>query len=141
MNYDDYIPTRHSLILRLKNWEDQGSWQDFFNTYWKFIYGVALKAGLTDAEAQDVVQETVITVAKKIKDFQVGSQRGSFKAWLTHTTKWRIGDQFRKRSPTPVSPSPSTDGSSRTAEIERVADPASLDAEDCWEKDWEQNLL
>src|SRR5712692_9461774 len=141
MNYDDYIPTRHSLILRLKNWEDQGSWQDFFNTYWKFIYGVALKAGLTDAEAQDVVQETVITVAKKIKDFQVGSDHGSFKAWLTRTTKWRIGDQFRKRAPVQASGSSSTDDSARTSTVERVPDPASLEMDASWEKDWEQNLL
>src|SRR5437867_12715664 len=98
MNYDNYLPTRHSLLLRLKNWEDQGSWQDFFNTYWKFIYGVALKGGLTDAEAQDVVQETVVTVAKKIGDFRVDAKRGSFKAWLVHTTRWRIADQFRKRT-------------------------------------------
>ncbi len=78
MNKDDFIPTRLSLLNRLKNWEDQRSWQDFFNTYWKFIYGVAIKAGLTDAEAQDVVQETVVTVAKKIKDFQLDAKRGSF---------------------------------------------------------------
>ena len=141
MNYDDYIPTRHSLILRLKNWEDQGSWQDFFNTYWKFIYGVAIKTGLTDAEAQDVVQETVITVAKKIKDFQVGSDRGSFKAWLTRTTKWRIGDQFRKRTQAQASHSPPTNGSARTSTVERVPDPASLEMDASWEKAWEQNLL
>ena len=48
-------------------------------------------------DAQDVVQETVVTVARKIKDFQVGSEKGSFKAWLAHTTKWRIADQCRKR--------------------------------------------
>src|SRR5262245_58573376 len=90
MNQNDFIPTRHSLLNRMKDWGDQASWQDFFDTYWKFIYGVAIKAGLSDAEAQDVVQETVVTVAKKIQDFQVDAKRGSFKAWLVHTTKWRI---------------------------------------------------
>jgi RNA polymerase sigma-70 factor (ECF subfamily) len=140
MNHDDFLPTRHSLINRLKDWDDQKSWSDFFNTYWKFIYGVAVKAGLNDAEAQDVVQETVMTVAKKIKDFKVGAKRGSFKAWLTHTTKWRISDQFRKRSPAQAPAQPSDD-TARTATIERVPDPASLQIDDAWEKDWEQNLL
>ncbi|MBI4661895.1 MAG: sigma-70 family RNA polymerase sigma factor, partial [Verrucomicrobia bacterium] len=41
MKSDDTIPTRLSLIERLKNWDDQTSWQDFFNTYWRLIYGVA----------------------------------------------------------------------------------------------------
>ncbi len=52
---DQSIGTRHSLLSRLKDWDDQDSWRDFFNTYWKLIYGVAIKSGLTDAEAQDVV--------------------------------------------------------------------------------------
>src|SRR5438309_8508414 len=79
---DELIPTRHSLLRRVKNWEDQASWEEFFKIYWKLIYGVAIKAGLTDAEAQDVVQETIMNAAKNIKGFEIGSERGSFKAWL-----------------------------------------------------------
>jgi len=141
MNEDDFLPTRHSLIHRLKNLEDQTSWQHFFDTYWKFIYGVALKAGLSVAEAQDVVQDTIITVSKKIKDFQVGSERGSFKAWLTHTTKWRIADRLRQRHlASRLAEHPSNDPT-RTSTIERLPDPASLAGDEAWERDWEQNLL
>src|SRR5882672_375357 len=61
---NELIPTRATLIQRLKNWRDQSSWQDFFDTYWHLIYGVAVKRGLTQSEAQDVVQETMISVAK-----------------------------------------------------------------------------
>jgi len=66
-NLDDLIPTRRSLLSRLKDWDDQESWRDFFNTYWKLIYATAIKAGLTHTEAEEVVQETVITISKKIK--------------------------------------------------------------------------
>jgi hypothetical protein len=52
------IPTRATLIEKLKNWENQTSWREFFDTYWQLIYCVARKAGLTNVEAQDVVQET-----------------------------------------------------------------------------------
>ena len=89
--------TRESLIGRLVNLEDRARWQEFFETYWRLIYGVARKAGLTDAEAQDVVQETVITVAKNISRYE--RTAGSFKGWLLHITRWRIADQFRKRAP------------------------------------------
>src|SRR5262245_28103531 len=74
---DELLPTRWSLLSRLKNWDDQASWQEFFDTYWKLIYGVAIKAGLTDAEAQDVVQETVITVAKNLEQFKMDPSRGA----------------------------------------------------------------
>lgn len=140
MNQNDYLPTRHSLIHRLKNWEDQASWQDFFDTYWRFIYGVAMKAGLREAEAQDVVQDTVISVAKKIKDFQVGSTHGSFKAWLVHTTRWRIADQFRKRKLV-VESIEASEATSRTGLVERMPDPASLEPDAAWDQDWEENLL
>src|SRR6266480_6140625 len=94
---DELIPTRASLLGRLKDWKDEASWKVFFETYWKLIYSAAIKAGLTDAEAQDVVQETVISVFKTIPDFQYKAAGGSFKSWLLQLTSWRIGDQFRNR--------------------------------------------
>src|SRR3989454_6325968 len=93
----DPIPTRHSLLNRLKDLGDQTSWEDFFDTYWRLIYNVAVKAGLTDTEAQEVVQETVIAVARKIAEFKADPAYGSFSAWLMRLTRWRIADQFRKR--------------------------------------------
>jgi DNA-directed RNA polymerase specialized sigma24 family protein len=67
VNDDEFMPTRRSLLSRLKNWEDQGSWKEFFDTYGKLIYRFAVKAGLTNAKAQDVVEETVFIVAKKMR--------------------------------------------------------------------------
>ncbi len=69
-NSIDSIRTRHSLLNRLKDWGDQASWQDFLDTYWRLIYNVAVKAGLADTEAEEVVQETVIAVAKKNAEFK-----------------------------------------------------------------------
>jgi hypothetical protein len=85
---DELIPTRASLINRLKDWQDQTSWQEFFDTYWKLVYGVARKAGLTDAESQDVVQITLTAVAKHMPTFQYDRAIGSFKAWLLIKTRW-----------------------------------------------------
>ena len=140
MNYDDYLPTRHSLINRLKDWGDQDSWVDFFDTYWRYIYGLARKAGLSDDEAQDVVQETVIGIAKKIKDFQC-SPNHSFKAYLTNATKYRIGDRFRKRKKGATSSASNSEETDGTAHIERIPDPRSLEIDREWEMEWEQNLL
>jgi hypothetical protein len=49
---DVFIPTRSTLLSRLKDPGDDQGWRRFFDTYWKLIYGFALKAGLTETEAQ-----------------------------------------------------------------------------------------
>lgn len=134
---DELIPTRASLIHRLKNWQDSTSWQDFFKIYWKLIYGVARKAGLSDAEAQDVVQETLVSVAKHIPTFKYDPAIGSFKAWLLTMTRWRIIGQFRKRQPVvEIERAHSTQG---TAAIDDLADPFA-DLDSAWEAEWQQNL-
>src|SRR5512140_1436770 len=99
MNPDEFIPTRRSLLSRLKDWDDQESWRRFFETYGKLIYAVAIRAGLNDAEAQDVVQETVIVVARKIPGFQYDPALGSFKSWLLLIIRRRIEKQLKKRIP------------------------------------------
>src|SRR5687767_808563 len=67
---DDFIPTRRRLLTRLKHWDDQESWKEFFDTYGKLIYRVATQSGLNATEAQDVVQETIISVAKRMSGFK-----------------------------------------------------------------------
>ena len=59
------LATRRSLLSRLKESNAEESWREFLDTYWRLIYTTALGAGLTDAEAQEVVQETVLTVGQK----------------------------------------------------------------------------
>src|SRR5262245_6158027 len=98
-NADELIRTRATLLLRLKDWQDQASWEQFFDTYWKLIYGFARKAELTEQEAQDVVQETMFAVAKHMPAFTYNPARGSFKGWLMNMARWRIVDQLRKRKP------------------------------------------
>lgn len=140
-NSDELIPTRASLISRLKNWQDQSSWQEFFDTYWKLIYGVARKADLTDAEAQDVVQETMASVAKHMPTFKYDPALGSFKAWLLNMTRWRIIDQIRKRGPLVGHRPLSSENNSGTGTVERVIDPASQHLDALWHAQWEANLL
>jgi RNA polymerase sigma factor (sigma-70 family) len=134
------LATRRSLVDRLADWDDRKHWQEFFDTYWKLIYSVARKSGLTDAEAQEVVQETIITVAKNIDRLRYDPAIGSFKGWLLQITRWRIADQFRKREPGNTKRPRSAD-ERLTATIERLPDPNIVDLDTLWEKEWQENLL
>lgn len=140
---DDLLPTRRSLLSRLKDWRDEASWQEFFDTYWRLVYNVALKAGLTPSEAEEVVQETMLSVAKKMKEFHYDPARGSFKGWLLQLTGWRITNQFNKRSAAAV-PGLAVPGmaSGGTDACEPVAELAVRpEVEQLWEAEWQQNLL
>lgn len=138
-NEDELIRTRATLLGRLKNWRDEASWQEFFDIYWRLIYGVARKAGLSDAEAQDVVQETLFAVAKNLPGFKYNPALGSFKAWLLNMTRWRIIDQLRKRGP--LVEHRRDDDTARTATVEKIPDEHSASLDALWEADWEKNLL
>jgi len=138
---DELIPTRATLIQRLKNWQDRSSWQDFFDTYWRLIYNFARKGGLTEAEAQDVVQETMIAVVRHMPTFEYNPAIGSFKGWLLNMTRWRITDQLRKRGPFPAGQSPSESTTEGTRTVDKVVDPASPELDVIWNAEWEKNLI
>lgn len=94
---EDFERTRRSLLTRLKNWDDKKGWKEFMDRYGRFIFSIAVRSGLSREEAEDVVQETVLSVAKKIPDFRYQGEKGSFKAWLVMIVKSRIGDMLRKK--------------------------------------------
>jgi len=134
------IATRESLLSRLKDWNDQDSWQVFFKVYWKLIYGQAVKAGLTDVEAQEVVQETLIEISHRIKTFKYDSQTGSFKGWLFRLTRWRIADQFQKRPPTtiPLEVIASEDDlNGKPADVRTMH----VEPSTSWEQEWKQAII
>jgi len=136
-----WLATRTSLLRRLKQWEDQESWRDFFNTYWKLIYGTAVRAGLNDAEAQDVVQDTVIAVAKKIEDFKYDPEFDSFKGWLLYLTRKRIALHYRKRERDRGGPARNANAMAGVTGLESIPDPAGVDLEAIWNEEWETHII
>ncbi len=118
-----YAKTRKSLIARLENWEDQRTWDEFYQTYWRLIYSVAVKSGLRQDEAFDCVQETILSIAKQSKKKLYDPEQGSFKTWLMNMTRWRINDQFRKRKKDTAMIEGAWESDRKTAAIDRVEDP------------------
>ena len=90
------LQTRRSLLSRLRDLDDRQSWQIFFDLYWRLLYNVARRAGLDDVDAQDVVQDTVMAVAREIPHFRYDPERGSFKQWRFRILRRRVSDHLRK---------------------------------------------
>ena len=140
MDETKFLATRSSLLGRMKNEEDQQSWLEFYNTYWKLIYNVARKSGLKDADAQDVVQETVLTVLRKIKEFEYNRDKGSFKGWLKVITRSRIMDHWRKSSRQPEKNTNQGTESETSGLDESLPDPEGFELEKIWEQEWLSNI-
>jgi RNA polymerase sigma factor (sigma-70 family) len=138
---EDPVPTRYSLLSRLEDRGDHDSWKDFFDTYWRLIYSVAVKSGLTEAEAQDAVQETIISVARDIHKFKRDRTLGSFKGWLRNIIRWRIADQLRKRTRASWGGSLKTGADLPRPDVAEIPDQAVEAAESTWEEEWQANLL
>ncbi|HVK58202.1 MAG TPA: sigma-70 family RNA polymerase sigma factor [Candidatus Kapabacteria bacterium] len=124
----ELLPTRASLLSRIRDWQHE-SWQEFFETYWKLIYNTARRYGLSDAEAQEVVQETMIGVSRKIPSFEYRPEKCSFKTWLMNLIMWRITDQLRRRR---------TDQSLEGAAL-NIPDEGEFTRN--WDEEWERNLI
>ncbi|MGB1128854.1 MAG: sigma-70 family RNA polymerase sigma factor [Haloferula sp.] len=135
-----YEKTRKSLIARLDNWEDQRTWDEFYQTYWRLIYAVGIKAGLRPEEAHDCVQETILSIAKQSKKKLYDPNQGSFKTWLMNMTRWRINDQFRKRKKDTAMAGGDWDNDRKTAVIDRFEDPKGDLLERLWDVEWKKNV-
>lgn len=135
-----YARTRKSLIARLENWEDQRTWDEFYQTYWKLIYSVGIKAGLRPDEAFDTVQETILSIAKQSKKNLYDPNQGSFKTWLMNMTRWRINDQFRKRKKDTAMPGGGWDDERKTAVIDRFEDPKGDLLNRMWDVEWKKSI-
>ncbi len=138
---EDSYPTRPSLLRRVRDSSDAPAWQEFNDFYGPLIFRFAIRAGLTETEAQEVVQETLIAASRNLPEFRYDPKACSFKTWLLNLSRWRVIDQLRKRMPTGGGPRANREATARTDTLERVADPAGDDLERHWEEEWKATLL
>jgi RNA polymerase sigma factor (sigma-70 family) len=135
------LKTRPSLLNRLKSGDDAESWQAFYRIYGKLVRDFAIQAGLTDTEADEVVQETAIAMARHLPEYRYDPKVCRFKTWLLNQTSWRINDQFRKRKKETAQNYSSGHDNDDTATINRVPDAAASDLDAVFESQWRKNLF
>lgn len=134
------LPTRRSLLSKLKSWDEQDSWREFFETYWRLIFDTARRAGLDESAAQDVVQETVVTVAKEMPGFRYDRSKGTFKGWLLLITKRRIADALRKRYRSGEGKHSDPDDPQVAAELAAIPNAPTPELDAMWEAEWHSHI-
>jgi RNA polymerase sigma-70 factor (ECF subfamily) len=86
-----------TLLERLKAENAHEAWEEFFALYWRPIVGYARKIGLDRAQADDVLQETMITLMRILPAFTLNRERGSFRNFLFTIVHRRSLHLLRRR--------------------------------------------
>jgi len=123
--------TRKTILNRLRMTQtDQIAWDEFYKIYWKLVHSVALKAGLSHADAQEVVQNTFIKIGKNIRNFEYDPRKGKFRNWLCLIAKQQAANLFMKSSP---------QNNISDTEVNRLPDTAN-DWETIWDTEERRHL-
>jgi len=79
--------TRHSLILRLKNPDNETAWQDFVEAYETFLRRLAVRQGVPDRHIPDVTQQVLLAIARSIDGWQDDGKQASFRRWVSTVSR------------------------------------------------------
>ncbi len=114
------LKTRPTLLLRLRESGDRQSWDEFVEIYTPMLYRFFIGRGLQDADAADLGQEVMRSVARAIADFDYDPEKGSFRSWLYQIARNKLNDFFKKRARQPQ-------GSGRTTVMQVVENTATTE--------------
>ncbi len=90
------LHTRPSLLMRIRDRNDEESWRTFVTIYAPLVYRYCCRHGLQDADAADVCQEVMEKVARAIRSFEYQPAKGLFRNWLLTITRRRLADFHQK---------------------------------------------
>ena len=87
-----WLRTRASLLARLKGADSEPAWDEFYDMYWRAIYGYALHFGVHPQHAGDIVQEVFVKIFRNMPSFEYDRTRGRFLTWVKTVTRNTVMD-------------------------------------------------
>ena len=89
--------TRQTLLQRVRDLSDREAWEEFYGLYAPLLEGYARAHGLTRADAEEVRDQCLEVLARKLPAFEYQRSRGSFQAWLQGLARGKVIDLVRAR--------------------------------------------
>jgi RNA polymerase sigma factor (sigma-70 family) len=121
----DLPATRASLLVRLRDRQDDGAWSEFVRLYAPVIYRFARGKGLQDADAADLTQEVLRSVTSSVAGFD--PQLGLFRSWLFTLAHRRLYDFVQRTR--------------RDQTVELIDEQPARGEEDSWNQEFERQLF
>jgi RNA polymerase sigma-70 factor (ECF subfamily) len=130
--------TSLTLLEDLRAGAGERAWREFFRRYSPLLMAFAKRLGLSDADAQDAVQETLLAVHQVFRAMTEPFDRskGRFKSWLCGVAKNKVYDlqrrKFRRER---------IEGVQSSERFEEMAAEADSGMDDLFEQEWRRNQL
>lgn len=134
------LVTQKSLLARLKAAPGECDWESFYAKYWAVILSFAQKQGLDEHAAQDVLQETMLVLMRRLPEFDYDAARGKFRNWLLTIVANKAREALRRSHADRHVAMDNTQSGSRIALSEKLASDLPA-AADTLEASWRQSLL
>ena len=128
--------TSPSLLQRLRNPTNTSDWQHMVEVYTPLLHSWLRRWNVQATDADDLVQDILTVVAKRIDGFCHDGRRGSFRAWLKAIMVNRLRDFWRNAKSRPTA----TSGSNNLQSLDQLEDPHS-DLSKLWDEDHDRHLL
>ena len=130
----DPLPTRQTLLLRLRDPADDTSWTEFAEIYTPMLYGYCKKRDIKHADTADIVQDVMRSVSLAMRNFEYDPKKGKFKGWLFTAVRHAIGRHFKNLSRRPVTAADSQF-------IEMLESTPEESEQIDWDRDYQRELL
>jgi RNA polymerase sigma-70 factor (ECF subfamily) len=95
------LDTPRSLLQRLAENADQADWRRLVVLYQPFISRWLRRAGVEDADAEDLGQEVLTVVVKEVPEFRHSQATGAFRKWLRTVVVNRTRGYWRSKQSRP----------------------------------------
>jgi RNA polymerase sigma-70 factor (ECF subfamily) len=113
--------TSTSLLDRLRLQPDQAAWQRLVDIYTPMVRGWLRQHAMLQQDADDVVQDVLAVVVRKLPQFHREPRTGAFRRWLRSITVNCLRDFWRSKRSRPVA----TGDSNLQQMLDQMEDPDS----------------
>lgn len=127
--------TRVTLLARIRDGSNADAWREFLQLYGPVIYGFARNRGLQDADAADLMQDVLRSVARNASKLVYDKKRGTFRGWLYTVTRNKIYNFL-----TAGKNKPRASGDDGAQERLETIPNRENDADDQWDLEYQRRL-
>lgn len=113
--------TSKSLLERAKHTADRSAWSELSSVYEPLIRKWLSRFAAPPSDQDDLTQEILLVVMRRLPEFQHNDRPGAFRAWLRNITSFCLKD-LRKRKRLPTQTHEENGSHDRLAQL---ADPSS----------------
>ena len=124
--------TRSSVIRAVADTENAAAWNRLFDLYAGFVYSIARRKGLNDADADDIVQMVFADLARNLPSFKYDREKGRFRPYLAALVKWRVIDRLKAVR---------RDADLKADFMEEAKSAATTEDEDFEEREWQSAAM